>query len=423
MGNNCKSCFDKTHDNRIEDLTQKNQLPIIINKNPQLENQSVNLTNLDMKNDAYIYDNHDDKNIINNLKPTKIGNNIPIENFTQLNKFIKGFLFRQSYKKHLKNDLEKFSNELYKKYIEKTKNEIIENLLNNKIKNEKLTKYQNISWKEFYKENPNEEIEKKILKVKKYKGIKITYKQNQESNDINELLSKISSLYEGEINLYDGKKCGFGKEIYNDSSILIGTFFNDRSIGWNKLIKPNGDINIGLFKDNNLNGKGIKYSYKTDNYYEGDFINGLKEGNGIEINNGNKYEGSFENDKKCGYGKLTFGSGDIYEGNFLNNKFDGEGHYYYKKNGNEYIGEYSNGVFNGEGKYKWNENEYYKGQYKNGIKEGKGEIRKENGDKYICPFVNGVPHGIGIYENIKGKRKEVEFINGKINKHYKSKSN
>ena len=423
MGNNCTSCFDKSHDNNIQDLSKKNHLPFFVKKNPQLENQDENVTNLDLKNDSYIYDNNYDKNDNNNIKSTKIGNNIPIEYITKLNKLIKGFLFRKSYKKHIKNDLEKFSIELYNKYIEKTKKEMIENILNNNIKNEKLTKYQNTSWKDYYKQNPNEDIEKEILKTKKHKGIKIKYKQKPSSNDINELLSKIYSLYEGEINLYNGKKCGFGKEIYKDSSILIGTFYNDKSIGWNKLIESNGTITIGLFKENNLNGKGIKYSYKTEYYYEGDFVKGLKEGKGIEINNGNKYKGSFEKDKKCGYGKLIFESGDIYEGRFLNNKFDGEGHYYYKKNGNEYIGEYSNGLFNGEGMYKWNENEYYKGQYKNGIKEGKGEIRKENGDKYICPFVNGVPHGIGIYENIKGKRKEVEFINGKINKHYKSKSN
>ena len=331
MGNNCTSCFDKSHDNNIQDLSKKNHLPFFVKKNPQLENQDENVTNLDLKNDSYIYDNNYDKNDNNNIKSTKIGNNIPIEYITKLNKLIKGFLFRKLYKKHIKNDLEKFSIELYNKYIEKTKKEMIENILNNNIKNEKLTKYQNTSWKDYYKQNPNEDIEKEILKTKKHKGIKIKYKQKPSSNDINELLSKIYSLYEGEINLYNGKKCGFGKEIYKDSSILIGTFYNDKSIGWNKLIESNGTITIGLFKENNLNGKGIKYSYKTEYYYEGDFVKGLKEGKGIEINNGNKYKGSFEKDKKCGYGKLIFESGDIYEGRFLNNKFDGEGHYYYKK--------------------------------------------------------------------------------------------
>ena len=140
MGNNCTSCFDKSHDNNIQDLSKKNHLPFFVKKNPQLENQDENVTNLDLKNDSYIYDNNYDKNDNNNIKSTKIGNNIPIEYITKLNKLIKGFLFRKSYKKHIKNDLEKFSIELYNKYIEKTKKEMIEKILNNNIKNEKLTK-------------------------------------------------------------------------------------------------------------------------------------------------------------------------------------------------------------------------------------------------------------------------------------------
>ena len=432
MGNHCSHCFDKTHDNNIQDLSSKNQNPFFGNKKNVFLNQD-DATNINLKNNESIFSNfiNNDENIEfmnnknnNNFKNSNCQlNDIQIEYITILNKYVRGFLLRKHYNKYLKEELKTFSFQLNNKFKEITKNEKIEKILKNEIEDEKLIKYQNLNWSEYYDNNPNEKIETIIKKTKKYKGIRITYKINNTWNlNIEELIVNIENLYEGEIELLTGKKCGFGKEINRNTSIKLGNFYNNNFNGWNKYINSEGIFYIGLFKNNELNGKGIKYDYEKKNLYEGDFLNGLEDGNGIEINNENKYEGEFKKGEKSGKGKLIFKTGDIYEGNFLNNKFNGEGHYIWKKNGNEYIGNYKNNLFDGDGFYKWNNNEYYKGEYKNGIKEGKGEIKKENGDKFICNFVNGKPHGIGFYENNKGKRKEIEFINGKLNKKYKKNS-
>ena len=106
-------------------------------------------------------------------------------------------------------------------------------------------------------------------------------------------------------------------------------------------------------------------------------------------------------------------SGDWYEGNFLNNIFNGEGHYYWKKNGYEYIGNYVNGIIEGKGEFKYGDKALYKGEFKNGVKEGHGEwITKNN--KIIGNFENDLPHGRGFLEDNKGFKGYVMFEHGKI---------
>ncbi len=100
----------------------------------------------------------------------------------------------------------------------------------------------------------------------------------------------------------------------------------------------------------------VKRISNSNILYKGDFINNLKEGNGIEITNTSKFESTFIKDKQNGFDKINFNNDDFYEGNVLNNKFDGKGHFFWKKNNKEYIGNYTNGVFNREGLYKCSEN-------------------------------------------------------------------
>ena len=425
MGNECTSCFNKAGDNKIEDLSYKN--PIInkiIQEQNENQNQDLSYINMEIKENERFIENNENDNNKKILLKSQI-KEIPPEYITKLNKYIRGHLLRLLYKNKLKLQLENFQNNLYNKFLQISKNELVEKTLYNKEKNEILSENENLNWNDFYKENPNKEIEEKILKKKLYnESLIFKYvKKERDENKIDDLIEKTKYIYKGQTELFSGKKTGKGKKIYKDGSIIIGTFYNNKANGFNKYINSKGDFFLGFFKENKLNGKGIKISLANNYYFKGNFKDNLKEGKGKEKINNNIYEGNFENDKKNGEGKLVLETGDYYEGNFLDNKFNGQGHYYWKKNNNEYFGNYLNGIFHGEGFYKWNENEYYKGEYKNGIKEGKGEIKFKDGKKFICTFVNGKPNGIGFYENEKGKRKEVEFINGKINKNYKKKNN
>ncbi len=55
-------------------------------------------------------------------------------------------------------------------------------------------------------------------------------------------------------------------------------------------------------------------------HYEGELVNGVKEGRGVLIYpNGDRYEGSWLADKMCGYGKYYYADGRVYRGMFFNN--------------------------------------------------------------------------------------------------------
>ena len=336
---------------------------------------------------------------------------------TLINSLAKGFLLRNKFKDNLKTDLMDFTNELYFNYIDSIKNpKITEILLYKEDKNNnKIKKYLSTSWSEFYDCDPNLEITEKINKKKRYiNSIIFKYKKrNFHSENINECIKNAEYCYKGSINLLNNKKCGPGELLFSDGSQKNGYFYEDNFVGWNTFIDKNGTIFVGLFNNDKLNGKGIKYIYENDHLYKGDFVNGLRHGFGKDYRNNVRYEGEFLNDKKSGKGQIMFISGDEYKGEFYDNKFNGYGRYKWK-NGEEYIGHYLNGKFHGEGLHKWGINEYYKGQFVNGIRQGKGEIGFSGGKKIIVIFDKGKPHGIGTYYDDEGNQCKVEFDNGQI---------
>ena len=254
------------------------------------------------------------------------------EQTTQLNKYIRGYLFRKHYHKSLKNQLIESSNKIYSEFTKRyAKNSKVNEILYSK--DLKVQSILTLNWDEYYSEDPIEETKEEISKTKKYKkGMIIKYHdKNLNLSNINEIIKQGDSLYKGEVDIITNKRCGIGELIYKSGAQKYGTWYNNEFIGWNRLIDSNGVLFIGLFLKNELNGKGIKYNKEKNLLYKGDFVNGLRDGNGIDESDTATYEGQFYKDKKCGKGKIVFKSGDTYEGGFENNKFNGEGHYIWKK--------------------------------------------------------------------------------------------
>jgi hypothetical protein len=64
-----------------------------------------------------------------------------------------------------------------------------------------------------------------------------------------------------------------------------------------------------------FHGYGTYTSAKSGQVYEGQWVNGKKQGVGkYTFSNGELYDGDYFNNRKHGYGKYTFKNGSSYEG-------------------------------------------------------------------------------------------------------------
>ena len=200
--------------------------------------------------------------------------------------------------------------------------------------------------------------------------------------------------YQGTLNK-NNKKEGYGtytnkngfkyKAIWKDDKITDYGIFIDPEGNYIKGTIVKGEINKGemLIKNkfkyigdvvNNIpNNKGIIYNFLGKYIYEGGFINGVMEGDGIiKYSDGTYYEGQFRNDKYQGKGKIVFKNGGSYEGDFNNNLIHGKGKYIYP-GGKIYEGDFQNGMKHGFGKISWSENKYFEGFWINNRQHGEGK--------------------------------------------------
>ena len=122
-----------------------------------------------------------------------------------------------------------------------------------------------------------------------------------------------------------------------------------------------------------FHGYGLLIYDDTENrrFYEGDFQNNCKHGNGFEYING-----------------------DIYLGKFVNNKPEDENGIFLWKNGDLFMGVFVNGMKHGLGKWE-SGSDYYEGTWKLNRPEGKGAIHTNISD-YQGEIKNGYKHGRGI---------------------------
>ena len=133
-------------------------------------------------------------------------------------------------------------------------------------------------------------------------------------------------IFEGEY--LNGLKNGKGKKYKNNTLIFEGTYLNDR-----KWEGKGYDLSNNLVYEL-VKGKGLIKEYHSNGRlkFEGEYLNGLRNGKGKEYDSYGYliYEGEYLNDKKNGKGEYHHFI--KYEGEFLNDKKHGEGKEYNIKN-------------------------------------------------------------------------------------------
>jgi hypothetical protein len=193
-----------------------------------------------------------------------------------------------------------------------------------------------------------------------------------------------------------------------------------KRIEYESNIKEYGDDYI-IYKDNskyegtimkNENGDDRRHGYGLMTYsdgriYEGDYKNNLKEGNGkLIFADGLIYEGEFKNNKHQGNLKAYDKNGNIVFDGTVNEKGESTGFMIHKdKSGNLYEGYIVNDFKEGKGKFTFENGNVYEGEFKDDIRNGYGKFTFANGNVYEGEFKDDMRHGKGtlyckeIYDN------------------------
>ena len=153
--------------------------------------------------------------------------------------------------------------------------------------------------------------------------------------------------------------------------------------------------------------------------YEGDFVNGVREGQGTLTWDGYRYEGAFQGGVMDGYGVLAtpmgavyrgrfsaglrhgqgtlqLPSGDLYSGTFEADVIAGAGRYEWA-NGDVYEGAFAAGEPHGEGVFEYIDGRSYRGAVAQGVRQGRGELTWDNGNRYAGFFARDQRHGLGHF--------------------------
>ena len=140
-----------------------------------------------------------------------------------------------------------------------------------------------------------------------------------------------------------------------------------------KLLKKGESGYQGEMVNGKKEGKGT-YLFKNGDKYEGYWKNNKMEGKGVyQSNDGAKYDGDWVGGKKEGQGIYYYSNGARYEGSWVQNKMEGKGIFYYK-NGDKYDGEWKNSKKEGYGIYYYSDGSKYEGEWKNDMKDGQGTL-------------------------------------------------
>jgi len=185
-----------------------------------------------------------------------------------------------------------------------------------------------------------------------------------------------------------------------------------------------------------------KRIYDTGDYV-GEFLNGLRNGQGIySFANGEKYVGQYRDDKRKGQGTYTYPDGKKYVGQWVDGNYDGFGTFYNADGSIRQQGIWRDDVFiqaqaapapivpevvsgypactgsNWDrcyGEFTYNDGTRYQGQWLNSKRNGQGTYYFANGDKYIGQWVSGIMEGQASYIWRDGSKYIGQYKNDKRN--------
>uniref|UniRef100_A0A8D0G8U8 Radial spoke head 10 homolog B n=1 Tax=Sphenodon punctatus TaxID=8508 RepID=A0A8D0G8U8_SPHPU len=250
---------------------------------------------------------------------------------------------------------------------------------------------------------------------------------------------KVHGLYEGEGvayfqggNVYrgmfsEGLMHGRGTYTWADGVKYEGNFVKNVQMYHGSYMWPDGSLYEGEVKNGVRHGFGM---YKCGTHpvsYIGQWFEGKRHGKGTIYYNSEGtswYEGDWVNNIKDGWGIRCYKSGNMYEGQWEKNVRQGEGRMRWLTTNQEYTGQWVNGIQHGYGTHTWFlkripgsqyplRNEYL-GDFINGDRHGHGKFFYASGALYDGEWVWNKKHGMGRFVFQNGRVYEGEFIKDQI---------
>ncbi len=208
-----------------------------------------------------------------------------------------------------------------------------------------------------------------------------------------------SGLYTGEWDKKNERPNGTGTFVMEDvAGTYEGEWVDGVTEGQGTIVWDSGDHYEGEWKDGMRNGQGTYTSTEGDGYV---------------------YEGEFQNNERSGKGTMTWETGEgvvyVYEGEFQNNERSGKGTMTWGKDGETtiYEGDFADNWINGYGTCTWPSGDHYEGEWKNGKFNGKGTMTYAGGSVYEGEFVDNKKNGEGIWTKSDGTVVTENWIYGK----------
>lgn len=160
-----------------------------------------------------------------------------------------------------------------------------------------------------------------------YKSNNVDRKSNN-NTDLNKTKTKMSSSITKKLSGKDKKK-----KIYD------GHYINGLKDGQGIFYYKNDDIYSGNWKEDKRHGYGVFVSSATGSVYEGSWLNGLQDAMGGGGHNKQSYRGTDDDDGSCGC--MYYKNGNIYKGGFSKGMKEGSGKFFYASSGKLYDGEWN----------------------------------------------------------------------------------
>ena len=171
----------------------------------------------------------------------------------------------------------------------------------------------------------------------------------------------------------------------------------------------------GEYLNGKRNGKGKEFHFFGKLEFEGEYLNGKRHGKGREYNDFGRliFEGEYLNDERNGKGKEYDLDKLVFEGEYLNDKRNGKGKEFYEEGKLKFEGEYINDKEWIGTRYDKNGNILYK--LNNDI-NGKGKEYDQGKLRFEGEYLNGKRNGKGREYNNYGRLIfEGEYLNDKRN--------